>query len=185
MSEAEISWYGSLLDCAHSVVEFGAGGSTLYAVTRGVQRIVSVESDSRWIGRLRDTAEIAAAEEAGRLILIHADIGPVARYGAPADASMSRAWPRYPLAPWNSCSQPDLVLIDGRFRPACIAQAVLHCPRRTLIAVHDFWTRPAYHEALDVLEWISSVDSFGVFRPRPWSSRKARSLFEKYKFTPL
>lgn len=182
MSEAEISCYGSLLDRAYSVVEFGAGGSTLYAVTRGVPRIVSVESNPGWIERLRSNAEIATVEKEGRLTLIHADVGLVTRYGAPADTAMSDKWPGYPLAPWESCSKPDLVLIDGRFRVACIAQAVLH--RSTLIAVHDFWTRPDYHEALRVLEWISSIGSLGVFRPRRWSSRKAADLFRRYRFTP-
>jgi hypothetical protein len=184
MSEAETSCYGNLLDRARSVVEFGAGGSTLYAVSRGVPRIVSVESHPGWIKRLRSNAEIVAAEMEERLTLIHADVGPVTRYGAPADASKIHKWSGYPLAPWESCRQPDLVLVDGRFRVACIAQAVLHCGRASSIAVHDFWTRPGYHEALAVLEWVSSVDSLGVFRPRRGSSRKAAELFDRYRFTP-
>ena len=185
MSESETSCYGSLLDRAESLVEFGAGGSTPYAVTRHVSRIVSVESDPAWIERLRTNSEIVAAEKAGRLTLIHADVGPVTRYGAPADSSISHKWPAYPLAPWESCSRPEVVLVDGRFRVACIAQAVLHCKRTALIAVHDFWTRPDYHEALCVLEWVSSIGSLGVFRSRPWASRRARDLFQKYRFTPL
>jgi hypothetical protein len=184
MSEAEISCYAGLLDGARSVVEFGAGGSTLYALLRGVPRIVSVESHPGWIERLRSNAEIMAAVKEERLTLIHADVGPVTRYGAPADASKTHKWSGYPLAPWKSCNQPDLVLIDGRFRVACIAQAVVHCSRSSFIAVHDFWTRPGYHEALGVLEWVSSVDSLGVFRPRRWSSRKATELFDRYRFTP-
>jgi len=184
MSEAEISCYGSLLDHAREVVEFGSGGSTLYAVAHGISRIVSVESDPAWIERLRKNAEIVLAEKEGRLTLIHADVGPVAGYGEPADAAMSDKWPGYPLAPGNSCGRPDLLLVDGRFRVACIAQAVLHCKRTSLIVVHDFWKRPHYHEALNVLEWVSSAGSLGVFRPRQWSSRKADNLFRRYRFTP-
>jgi hypothetical protein len=185
MSEAETSCYQSLLKRGHSVVEFGAGGSTVFAVTRGVSRIVSVESDRTWIERLRSKVEIATAEKEGRLTLIHAEVGPVDRYGAPADASMSHQWPDYALAPWHSGGDPDVVLVDGRFRVACITQTVLRCKRTTLIAVHDFWTRPGYHEALRVLEWVSSVGSLGVFRPRRWSSRCAADLFQRYRFTPL
>jgi hypothetical protein len=185
MSEAELALYGSLLKGADSVVEFGAGGSTLYALNCGVRRMVSVESDPAWISRLRSGADIIAAEKEGRLTLIHVDVGKVTRYGAPDDASMCSRWPDYPLAPWDACSRPDVVLVDGRFRVACIAQAVLHCRRTARIAVHDFWRRPNYHEALQVLEWLSSVESLGVFKPRAWSSRKARDLFQRYKFTPL
>lgn len=185
MSPAEVDCYGALLDYAQSIVEFGSGGSTLHAVTRGVARIVSVESDPAWIARLRGNTEIVAAEKEGRLTLIHADVGPVTSYGAPADTSMSAKWPDYALAPWHSCSKPDIVLVDGRFRVACIAQAALHCKRAALIAVHDFWKRPAYHEALRVLEWVSTVESFCIFRPRPWSAQRALDLFERYRFTPL
>ena len=185
MTPKEASCYGSLLDRARSLVEFGAGGSTLYAVRRGISRIVSVESDPGWIARLLDNAEIAAAEKEGRLTLIHVDVGPVARYSAPADTSRIDQWSGYPMAPWEVCDEPDLVLVDGRFRVACIAQGVLHCKRSTLIGVHDFWTRPAYHEALCLLEWVSSAGSLGIFKPRRWSRRRAAELFQRYRFTPL
>ena len=57
--------------------------------------------------------------------LCHADIGPTAQFGAPAS---ERHWRRFPaeraLDAWTLCRDrglvPDLVLIDGRFRAACL-----------------------------------------------------------------
>ncbi len=185
MSGAERECYEALLDGTQSIVEFGSGGSTLLALDSGATRIVSVDSDRGWLAGLRDETRTVEAEDVGRLTLVHAHIGPVGQYGAPTDQSQRARWPDYALAPWEFCAQPDLVLVDGRFRVACIAQAVLHCRGNGLIAVHDFWNRPAYHGALRVLEWVSSTETFGIFKPRRWSGHAARTLFQAYKFTSL
>jgi len=183
MSEAEIACYSELLNQASSLIEFGAGGSTLLATARNV-RTVSIESDLTWIEKLRCVPAAVDSERNGLLSLIHADIGEVGPWGHPIDAAVRHKWPSYSMAPWLLCQRPGLVLIDGRFRVACIAQATLHCGRNSVIAVHDFWPRPVYHVALQLLDWVSSVDTLAVFRPRAWSGRKARSLFEGYKYDP-
>lgn len=184
MSKPEIAHYQALLNDFRTVVEFGSGGSTLLAVTGGA-RVISVESDANWIARLRTFGEIRAAEESGQLTFIHVNIGQVGAYGRPVDTTARHTWPYYPLSPWAECPAPDLVLVDGRFRVACIAQAVLHCRRKSLIIVHDFWSRPAYHQALKLLNWVSSVDSMAVFKRRLWSRSTALILFEQYKFEPF
>lgn len=70
--------------------------------------------------------------------------------------------------------------MDGRFRVACIIETILKSQPSTLIAVHDFWNRTEYHEALPFLEWHQSCGTFGVFRARPDVDKmRAKSLLEK------
>jgi hypothetical protein len=184
MSATELDHYRALLGSAETIVEFGSGGSTLLAVATGA-RVISVESDANWIARLRTFDEIQVAEELRRLTLIHVNVGRVGAYGTPIDTQERDNWPNYPLSPWGKCPAPDLVFVDGRFRVACIAQAVLHCKNKSLIVVHDFWPRGAYHETLNMLDWVSSVDTLATFKRRRWCRSRARTLFEKYKFETL
>jgi len=45
--------------------------------------------------------------------------------------------------------------------------------RNTLIAVHDFWNRPAYHAVLPFLNEIDRCETLGVFRTKPDMDREA------------
>ena len=170
MSADEI---GVLRECyskAASVVEFGSGGSTLLAVrSPSLQRIWSVESDPAWIEKLHGLPEVAAAEQAGRLRFIHADIGPTGDYGMPLDDATQGRWPSYHDAVWADpdTSGADLVLIDGRFRVACALAALAHCQPHAILLFHDFWSRPVYHPVLAFTDWLGSCDSLAILRRKP------------------
>lgn len=150
------------------LVEYGAGGSTVAALAHDVARIDSVESDSAWIARLSGRPEVRVAIGTGRLALHHADLGPVADWGYPTDASLSGRWPGYAQDVWSRipARRVDAVLVDGRFRAACILAAVTHVRRDTPIIVHDFWNRPEYAVVLAVLVPMLRVDTLAIFVPR-------------------
>lgn len=167
MSDAEIGVVRECFSKAASLVEFGSGGSTLLAVrSPSLRRIWSVESDPAWIARLRADPDVADAEQAGRLRLLAAGIGPVGGYGFPADASMQSAWPRYSRAVWDDAETigADLVLVDGRFRVACALEALARCRPHTVVLFHDFWNRPHYHPVLAFSDWLGSCDSLAILR---------------------
>jgi len=180
MTPEEIRCYWSCLERAERVVEYGAGGSTLMATRAGVH-VYTVESDGAWIARLRRHEIVVKAEQSGRLTLTHVDIGPVKSLGWPADESRRENWPLYAAAPWDAKQTPDLVLIDGRFRVACILQTVLHAPRDCLVFAHDFWNRPRYHVVLPFLQWQQRVGSVGVFRIRD-RTKGIEGLLQRYRF---
>ena len=104
---------------ARCYLEYGSGGSTMLAVASGVAALVSVESDRLWLEAVR-------ARLAGRLRpdhhLCHADIGPTARFGAPAAERHWRRFPAYALDAWALCRdrglEPDLVLISSTTMPS-------------------------------------------------------------------
>ena len=115
--------------------EFGIGGSTVLAIRSGLERVVAVDSDPDWVDAARRHPEIAAAIQAGRADIHHADIGPVAQWGHPSDPGHIWSWPAYIATAWDVWAQrnemPDLIFVDGRFRVACCL-SVACSPRPTL-----------------------------------------------------
>lgn len=175
MHPDELAMISAIMARSHYMLEFGAGGSTTLALKLGLSKVIAVESDCAWIDRLRSDEAAARALNEGRLQLLHADIGPISALGAPADQGAAEKWPSYAARPWSYVDFDllDFVLIDGRFRVACALQAILHARRQTVIAIHDFWNRPAYHDVLRFLDETARCNRLGVFRTRASFDRDA------------
>jgi hypothetical protein len=157
-------------------LEWGLGGSTAEALRAGARLVVSVEGDAAWIAAARAEPMVAEAEAAGRLRLLHADIGPTGRWGMPVDPTTRARWPGYAAAPWPMLAQagawPDLVLVDGRFRVACclaVARACLDHPDRPQprLLLHDFNERRPHYEPMRLAwEEVAVAATLRVFRLR-------------------
>jgi hypothetical protein len=178
MRPMEIELLTFLFRHANYALEFGAGGSTTLGVKMGLSHLISVESDGQWIARIKADEAAARAQADGPLTLLHADIGPIGALGGPASANpqtRSERWVNYPTAPWShvDLERLDIVLIDGRFRVACILETLLQVDRRPLIAVHDFWNRPEYHVVLPFLDEVEACQTLGVFRAKAALDRSA------------
>lgn len=153
----------------HHIVEFGCGGSTILFLENEVGVLDSVESDKAWAARVCSEPTAAAALRSGRFRMHNVDIGRTKAWGYPADDASKALWPRYPQAIWRDLESPavDFVFIDGRFRVACALVALLHVRTPTLIAVHDFWSRPkVYGEILEFLDVVQRIESLAIFAPR-------------------
>jgi hypothetical protein len=177
MSSAEIHCYERLLDHSEIVVEYGLGGSTLLALERpGIKKLISVDSDPRWVDKICHQPAVASAVSNGTAKILHVDIGTVGNWGKPINKKKIDLWPKYPATPWEHVDRADLVFVDGRFRVACILESALLAQPHTKIAVHDFWNRPKYHAVLPFLEVEQRCDTLGVFHARSdidWESEMA------------
>jgi len=145
-----------------SLLQFGCGNSTLVAA-RQAQAIISVDSDAGWL------AEVGAklARASVDFTPFHADIGLTGDHGYPVDVSRTSDWPRYHVSVWRALSaSPDAVLIDGRFRVACLLQALVHCKPDCLLLFHGFNDRPAYQAVLRHADVLARVDSLAVLRAK-------------------
>lgn len=172
MTKGEVECMTKYLSRASVYVEFGCGGSTLLAEQCGVSRLFSFESDIDWARAVRSKDRIAPRIENGTYRIEWIDLGATGEWGYPSDLTLARRWPNYSLTVWATLpAKPDLVLVDGRFRVSCVLQALAHCPRDTIIAVHDF-ERPEYAVILDYTEVIERVDNLILVRRRkavdPW-----------------
>ncbi|MFM9105344.1 MAG: hypothetical protein ACKOWF_01435 [Chloroflexota bacterium] len=168
----------ALLDAAAAhascVIEFGAGDSTLRLCALRAGSIFTVESDPAWAASVASHPLAAAAIAAARLRIREVDIGPTGDWGYPTDASRRAAWPGYWMAPWQAlpASAPDLVIVDGRFRVACVLQALLAGVDGLTVFVHDF-ERTAYHAVLPHVAQVGTADRARIFVRAPGFDRAA------------
>lgn len=178
MTDAEVTQFELQLAGLSSLLEFGSGGSTVVAA-RQVRKIVSVDSNPGWLTRVH--AEVT--RHAVDFTPVHIDIGPVVEWGYPADESRLRDWPRYHTHIWRVVGgSPDAVLIDGRFRVACLLQAIIHCKPDCIFLFHDFNDRPQYHTILRHADVLMRVDTLAVLRAKQQVDGKAvlHDLFDYY-----
>ena len=148
-------------------LEFGSGGSTLRILQKSKAKIYSVESSSDWIDYLCKYFIIRNAREK-RLFFHHVDIGQTKGWGYPVSKESIELFPNYSNSIFNTldAGKIDTVLIDGRFRVACVLSVILNITsnKNTTILIHDFWNREKYHRVLKYLIEVDKVDTLGVFK---------------------
>lgn len=153
---------------AEVILEYGSGGSTALAAGMPGKTVISVESDPDWARMVeRKIAPIARAE----VILRHADIGPVRRWGKPSSPAHAHLFHRYPLAIWSDPAfrHPDVVLIDGRFRRACFVAVALKIARPVTVLFDDYGSRPQHAEVERLSRPVAQAGRMARFElePRP------------------
>jgi len=151
MPDVEAAVLADLYHQADVILEYGSGGSTLLAAELPDKRIYTVESDSDWIGRLQGW--FLEHPPASMPMLHHADIGPIRKWGHPKSEAAFRLWPGYVQAIWDHADflAPDAVLVDGRFRLACLLTVALRTRKPVTVLVDDYIDRAPYHEAEAIL----------------------------------
>lgn len=134
---------------ADCVLEYGSGGSTMLALELGVRKLMSVESDPDWAAQMQ--ANIAAQTTTTEAHLYHVDIGPTKAWGAPAHRGGWARYHTYPTSIWDAdfFTQPDLVLIDGRFRPGCLLTVMTRTETPVTVIFDDYVGRPYYAKLLE------------------------------------
>ena len=129
-------------EAADTILEYGSGGSTVLAAKLG-RRTFSVESDKAWAQRL--AAHVAPISD--QVTVHYADVGPTGPWGTPAKSRFYPQFHRYALSVWDRPDfvQPDLVLIDGRFRAACLVAVMMRTQKPITVLFDDYRRRRYYH----------------------------------------
>jgi hypothetical protein len=155
---------------AEIILEYGSGGSTLLAASLPDKLIFSVESDRSWALALQ--MQIDQLDLPSPATVHYADIGPTGRWGRPLDDSHWAQYHRYPLRIWSEpfFRQPDLILIDGRFRAACLVAACLRSTKPVTVLFDDYTDRPAYHVVEQMVQPVQTVGRMAEFQiaPQDW-----------------
>jgi hypothetical protein len=129
-------------EAATSILEYGSGGSTVLAAKLG-KTVFSVESDQDWAERMAH--HVASLSDKAH---VHwADVGPTGPWGVPMKPREFRKFHGYALSVWDrpDFQHPDLVLIDGRFRAACLAAVLMRATRPVTVLFDDYLKRRYYH----------------------------------------
>jgi len=186
-----MAYFREQLARARNYLEYGSGGSTVLA-SQLVTNLVSVDSDASLLADVR--RKLVENDQRAMAKLIHVNIGMTGDWGFPVFQKPTRRrvrrWEEYAKAPWRYFrtigQQPDLVLVDGRFRVACVLESLLSLSplSETKILVDDYVDRPEY----TVVEEYADVELVGrmaVLRPRRLADRiSVRRLVRQYCADP-
>ncbi|PVA08809.1 hypothetical protein DC366_17060 [Pelagivirga sediminicola] len=147
LPEAEAARVAKVYGEADVILEYGSGGSTVMASQLSGKTVFSVESDQAWAKMMQDWFVQNPPATGTQVDVMWVNIGETGDWGKPVDTSGWRHYPQYPLAVWQSKGfrQPDVVLVDGRFRPGC-AMATAFCTQKPVtLLVDDYKRRKGYH----------------------------------------
>jgi hypothetical protein len=153
-------------------LEYGAGGSTLVSA-RYVQTLVSVDSDKFYLKSVEQQLE---QTDERNIVLIHANVGPTGPWGVPIFQNPTtkrvRRWAHYSSVPWKTLRarglQPDTILVDGRFRAACVLESArqIKQPEDCRILVDDYAERPCYHIVERYCDIVDMRGRMAILRPK-------------------
>ena len=185
MSPSEKDLLKKYTSTSKEYLEFGSGGSTFYVLKNSPSAmVISVESDAGWIEFIRKWNYIRESEK-NRLRIHIVDIGQTGEGGVPVQMERKHSFPDYSSSVFSQINPEyiDTVLVDGRFRVACILQTILHCSQDVVILVHDFKNRFYYHAILNFLDEIEFTETLAVFKIKPdINYDKVRECYEYFKY---
>lgn len=165
--EAEANHLRAAYKAATVILEYGSGGSTVLAANLPGKLVISVESDRDWAISLE--RQFNAVSLPSPAIVWHADIGPTGEWGRPVSEDAWQKFHRYPTSVWVQpfFRHPDLILIDGRFRPACFVTACLRISRPVTVLFDDYTERPVYHVVEKLAKPLRIIGRMAEFRIEP------------------
>lgn len=152
---------------ADVILEYGCGGSTAMAADMPDKTIFSVESSRVFSKALR--AFFEQSQPPSLPLVHHVNIGPTKKWGSPTDNSGFRRYHLYPMRVWDlpEFKHPDVILVDGRFRVACVFTAMMRCTRETTLLFDDYDHRTSYREVEDFLERQETRGNMARFTVKP------------------
>ena len=169
MPAAEAAEVARRFSAAEAILEYGSGGTTVLAAELPGKTVLSVESDVKWLRKMRGYFE--ANPPLAKLTLHHGKIGRTKAWGQPMDDQHLRKWPGYALGIWDQPEfvHPDVVLIDGRFRAACFLTTLFRIKRPVTVLWDDYIDRPSYHEVESLAKPVEMIGRMARFEvaPRP------------------
>lgn len=160
LPEREASALRGAYAAADVILEYGSGGSTVMAAEMPGKRVFSVENDKAWVQMMRGWFDANPPAEGTEVDVIWSDTGDTKSWGYPIDTSEYSQYAQYPLNVWSldEFRQPDVVLIDGRFRAGCALATALNTQKPVLVFIDDYAGRKELHA---IERFIGSPESIG------------------------
>ena len=122
-------------------LEYGSGKSTLWTLKNTNTKVYSIETDKEWYKKILENTN----KETKKIDIKLVDIGPVINWGRPINYNYYKNFNDYTDFYWKKNIQPDLVLIDGRFRVCSFLTSLKFAQEGTFILFDDYIERGVYH----------------------------------------
>jgi hypothetical protein len=156
MTQNEEMFFISALNTDTEVLEWGSGQSTAQIATR-VRSLVSIEHDKTWYAKLRPRLELFHNVD-------YLFVPPNTPYDEKRDGDgNAEQFKNYTMRPLTLARTFDVILIDGRARIGCAAEAAFVINPDGFIFIHDY-DRTAYHEVEKFLKLVDRKENIAKFK---------------------
>ena len=172
---------------SHTILEYGLGGSTILALDNPGNIVIGVDTDLRWVHSV--SSSISEDSDRKRFHPMHIDLGPTGPWGYPMESSLEviKKFPQYAFSPWRFAKthslNPDIILIDGRFRVSCFLASLLSSRNAVKILFDDYCDRPPYHVVERLLSPAEKIGRLAVFEySPPLNSKLVEKIYEMWEY---
>ena len=155
--------------------EYGVGDSTIWALNNTSSRIISVDTDKKWINK------IDISKNKKRININWINLGKTENWGRPKSYEYRKHFIEYISNVWKFNLKADVILIDGRFRVACFLFSLINAKADSKIIFDDYMDRSHYHVVEEILEVYENCGRQVIFRvPRVFDKRLAEELLQNF-----
>jgi hypothetical protein len=177
MESNEVFFLVSKLKKSKNYLEYGSGFSTIEACKYVRGKIVSVETNQEYIDYIVKKFKSENLDFT-KITFLHSYIGVTGAWGYPVNSEEIKQWPKYAINESRDrdlgLPNPDLCLIDGRFRVATFTWLYLTSPGLQVV-FDDYFDRPHYHIVESFIQPKDRVGRIALFRiPRFRSAKKLK-----------
>ena len=155
--------------------EYGVGDSTIWVLENTSSRIISVDTDKKWINKV----DISKNKKRININLIN--LGEIENWGRPKTYEYRKHFIDYISNVWTFNIKADVILIDGRFRVASFLFSLISAKEGSIIIFDDYTNRSHYHVVEEILEVYKKCGRQVVFKvPKVFNKHLAKELLQKF-----
>ena len=155
--------------------EYGVGDSTIWALENTSSRIISVDTDKKWINK------VDISKNKKRIDINWINLGEIENWGRPKNYEYRNHFIDYISNVWTFNLKADVILIDGRFRVASFLFSLMNAKKGSVIIFDDYMNRPHYHVVEEVLEVSENFGRQAVFKvPKVFNKLLAEELLQRF-----
>jgi len=185
-SKKDLEIFNKFTNLCNFYYEFGSGGSTyLTSQKNNIIEIHSVESSEFWINKIKNTISEVNKHFLNKINFHFIDMKSDKNLGYPGKNFPLDKYYLYPTSLNNIQIKPNsVILIDGRFRPACLLNLYKNIQTDTIILFDDFLNRIKFYSI--VLRYFSIIqkgERMVVLKKKP-NKKMYQSLILKFNYLP-
>ncbi len=163
-----------LIDC-NIYFEYGVGASTRWVLENTKSRIISVDTDKKWINKIN------FSNKSSRVKLNWINLGDLENWGRPKSYEYRDQFIHYISNVWNFNEKADVTLIDGRFRVACFLYSLINAKTNSLIIFDDYNNRPHYHIIEEIVPIYKICGRQALFKvPKLFDKKSAKKMLDMF-----
>jgi hypothetical protein len=169
-----------------TILEYGCGASTIFLAKLGF-KLFSIESSRSWARSVQNEASLNNLD----ITIVHKNIGPTISYGFPypkMQPIFKYIYPRYINLEFVKERIIDSVVVDGRFRVACVANCLKNLnPKPRIILIDDFYSRSEYGVLEKFTSFYSRIEDSAIIFPQDLeleNSHEINSIIDNFIFNP-